>query len=74
MDDCVLIMTYESLAKGYLKHHILDANELLKDDCVVKMQSSALGIWRDWLKDWDVMKSLAKVVKISDKFLIICNM
>ena len=24
MDDRVLIMTYESLATGYLKHHILD--------------------------------------------------
>ena len=24
MDDCVLIMTYESLVKGYLKRHILD--------------------------------------------------
>ena len=36
------------------------------------MGSSALGIWGDWLKKWDVIKSLAKVVKISKKeFLMI---
>ena len=27
------------------------------------MGPSALGIWGDWLKEWDVMKSLDKVVK-----------
>ena len=31
------------------------------------MRSSALNIWGDWLKEWDAMKSLAKVLEISDK-------
>ena len=31
------------------------------------MGSSTLDIWRDWLKEWDAMKSLAKVVEISKK-------
>ena len=31
------------------------------------MGSSALDIWGDWLKEWDAMKSLAKVVEISEK-------
>ena len=31
------------------------------------MGSSALGIWGDWLKEWDAMKSLGKVVEISEK-------
>ena len=31
------------------------------------MGSSTLGIWGDWLKEWDAMKSLAKVVEISEK-------
>ena len=31
------------------------------------MGSSTLGIWGDWLKEWDGMKSLAKVVEISEK-------
>ena len=31
------------------------------------MGSSTLGIWGDWLKEWDAMKSLAKVVEISKK-------
>ena len=31
------------------------------------MGLSTLGIWGDWLKKWDEMKSLAKVVEISDK-------
>ena len=34
---------------------------------MIKMGSSTLGIWGDWLKKWDVMKSLAKVVEISKK-------
>ena len=33
----------------------------------MKMGSSTLGIWGDWLKEWDAMKSLAKVVEISEK-------
>ena len=35
------------------------------------MGSSTLGIWGDWLKEWDAMKSLAKVVKIFKDFLMI---
>ena len=31
------------------------------------MGSSTLGIWGSWLKEWDAMKSLAKVVEISEK-------
>ena len=31
------------------------------------MESSTLGIWGDWLKQWDAMKSLAKVLEISKK-------
>ena len=31
------------------------------------MGSSTLGIWGDWLKEWDAMKSLAKVVELSKK-------
>ena len=31
------------------------------------MWSSTLDIWGDWLKEWDAMKSLAKVVEISKK-------
>ena len=46
--------------------------EVHEEDCVIKIGSSTLGIWGDWLKEWDVMKSLAKVVKISKKeFLMI---
>ena len=35
------------------------------------MGSSTLGIWGDWLKEWDAMKSLAKVVEISEEFPMI---
>ena len=35
------------------------------------MGSSTLDIWRDWLKEWDAMKSLAKVVEISKEFSMI---
>ena len=38
---------------------------MIEDDCVIKIESSTLSIWGDWLKEWDVMKSLAKVVEIS---------
>ena len=31
------------------------------------MRSFALSIWGDWLKEWDAMKSSAKVVEISEK-------
>ena len=31
------------------------------------MGSSTLGIWGDELKEWDTIKSLAKVVEISEK-------
>ena len=31
------------------------------------MGSSTLGIWGYWLKEWDAMKSLTKVMEISDK-------
>ena len=31
------------------------------------MGSSTLGIWGDWLKEWDTMKSLAKVIEILEK-------
>ena len=30
------------------------------------MGSSTLGIWGDWLKEWDAMKFLAKVLEISE--------
>ena len=45
--------------------------EVLKNDVVVKMGSYVLNIWEDWLKEWDVMKSLAKIVKISEEFTMI---
>ena len=35
------------------------------------MRSSTLGIGGDWLKEWDAMKSLAKVVEISEEFSMI---
>ena len=35
------------------------------------MGSSALNIWGDWFKEWDVMKSLANVVEISEEFSMI---
>ena len=35
------------------------------------MGSSTLGIWGDWLKEWDAMKSLPKVVEISKEFSMI---
>ena len=35
------------------------------------MGSSTLDIWGYWLKEWDAMKSLAKVVEISEEFLMI---
>ena len=73
MDDRVLIMTYESLVTGYLKCHILDRHEVHEDDSMIKMGSSSLSIWGDWLKEWDAMKSLAKVVEnikgVPDDFL-----
>ena len=34
---------------------------------MVKMGSSALNIWGDQLNEWDVIKSLAKVVEILEK-------
>ena len=37
------------------------------------MGSSTLGIWGDWLKEWDTMKSLAKVVEILKKELPIIS-
>ena len=46
-------------------------HEVFEDDCVVKMGSFAIDIWGDWLKEWDAMKSLAKVVEISEEFLMI---
>ena len=33
----------------------------------MKMGSFALSIWGDWLKEWDAMKSLAKVMEILEK-------
>ena len=44
MDDHVLILTYEYLAMGYLKRHILIHHEVHDDDCVIKMGSSVLDI------------------------------
>ena len=44
---------------------------MLEDDYVVKMRSSILDIQGDWLKEWDEMKSLAKVVKLFMGFSII---
>ena len=41
--------------------------EIHKDNCMIKMKLFALGIWGDWLKEWDAMKSSAKVVEISKK-------
>ena len=46
-------------------------HEIFEDDCVVMTWSSALSILEDWLKEWDEMKSLAKVVKILEEFLMI---
>ena len=64
IDDRVLIMTYESLEIGYLKRHILDAKwspqRWLCD------QYEIIHPWY-WLKEWDGIKSLAKVVEISEK-------
>ena len=37
------------------------------------MGSSTLGIWGDWLKEWDAMKSLAKVLEISKEFSMIAT-
>ena len=37
----------------------------------MKIVSSPLNIWGDWLKEWDVMKSLAKIVEISEEFPMI---
>ena len=42
-------------------------HEVHEDNCVIKMGSSTLGIWGDWVKEWVVMKSLAKIVEISKK-------
>ena len=41
---------------------------------MVKMGSSTLSIWGDCLKEWDGMKSLAKVVEISEEFSMISYM
>ena len=46
-------------------------HEAHEDDWMIKMESFALGIWGDWLKKWDEMTSLAKVVQIVEEFLII---
>ena len=67
MYDRVLIMTYKSLATGFLKHYILDTTWSPQRWLCDKMGSSTLGIWGDWLKEWDAMKSLANVVEISEK-------
>ena len=37
------------------------------------MRLFAFSIWGDWLKEWDVMKSLAKVVKISKELSMISS-
>ena len=37
------------------------------------MGSSALGIWGDCFKEWDAMKSLANVVKISEKEILMIS-
>ena len=44
MDDCIFIMTYQSLGTGFLNHHILDMDEVLEDDYVVKIGSSTSDI------------------------------
>ena len=46
-------------------------HEVHEDDFLIKMESFALSIWGDWLKEWDAMKSLAKVVEIWEELLII---
>ena len=74
MDDYVLIMTYKSLATRSLKHDILDKTWVFEDDCVVKMGLSILSIWGDWLKEWGVIKSLAKIVEILEEFPMISYM
>ena len=38
------------------------------------MRSFNLIIWGEWLKEWDAMKSLAKVVEILEEFLMISCM
>ena len=55
---------------GYLNFIYWMQHEVHEDNCVIKMESSALSIWRDWLMEWDAMKSLAKVVNISKKELL----
>ena len=42
-------------------------HEVHEYDCVINMRLSALNIWGDWVKEWDAMKSLGKVVEISKK-------
>ena len=59
MDECVLIMIYKSLITRFLKYYLLDKTWNLQI-----WSSMALDIYRYWLKEWDVMKSLAKVLEI----------
>ena len=71
MDDHVLIMTYKSPVTGYLNVIYWIQHEVHEDDCVIKMGSSTLGILGDSVKEWDAMKSLAKVVEILEEFPMI---
>ena len=64
-------MTKKSLAAGSLKCHRLD--EVLAGDSMVKIGSLSLGISGDRLKEWDIIKSLAKVVKILEKFFLMIS-
>ena len=44
---------------SYIRYNI----KSFEDDYVVKMRLSTLDILEDWLYEWDVMKSLLKIVK-----------
>ena len=59
MDDRALTMTYEY---GSPKCH--RSHEVFESDWVVKMGSSVLSILTYQLKEWDAIKSLAKVLEI----------
>ena len=71
IDDHNLIMSYESLAVGFLTPLIL--NTILSHQRWLCGQDGIvpLGIWGDWLKEYDTIKSLVKEVNISEEFSMI---
>ena len=60
-------MTYESLDTIYFKYDM----KSLKMIVWLRWDRPFLGIWEDWLKEWDVMKSLVMVVEVPKKELSI---